>query len=107
MLAKEPVPVTIRVKDRNIFIAECKFWSGEKSLRETIDQLLGYLSWRDTKAAVIIFSRNRDFSGVPQTIQGSVPKHPHLRGHWLDRARRRFDTFLATHPTITVNYSSP
>ncbi len=44
--------ILIRVKDRNIFIAECKFWGGEKNFLDTITQLLGYLSWRDTKAAV-------------------------------------------------------
>ena len=32
-----------------VFIAECKFWSGEKGFLETIDQLLGYLTWRDSK----------------------------------------------------------
>jgi len=71
--------ILIRDKDRNIFIAECKFWGGEKAFLETIDQLLGYLSWRDTKAAVIMFNRNRNFSGVLQTIQETVPKHPHLK----------------------------
>lgn len=42
--------ILIREGDRNVFIAECKFWHGEKQLLETIDQLLSYLSWRDTKA---------------------------------------------------------
>ncbi len=46
---------------------------------ETINQLLGYLSWRDTKVAVIIFNRNRNFSGVLQTIQEAVPNHPHMK----------------------------
>jgi hypothetical protein len=39
----------------NVFIAECKFWSGEKQFLETIDQLLSYLTWRDTKTAILIF----------------------------------------------------
>jgi len=47
--------ILIRSDGKNIFIGECKFWSGPKKLIETIDQLLSYSSWRDTKVAVIIF----------------------------------------------------
>ncbi|MEY9109330.1 hypothetical protein ABH999_005526 [Bradyrhizobium yuanmingense] len=71
--------ILIRVEGRNIFIAECKFWSGPKAFTETIDQLLGYLSWRDTKAAVIIFSRNKDFSSVLKTIEETADAHPHKK----------------------------
>jgi hypothetical protein len=56
--------ILIRVDGRNIFIAECKFWHGEDQLIKTIDQLLGYLSWRDTKTALLIFNRNKKFTDV-------------------------------------------
>jgi len=36
--------ILIRVKGKNIFIAECKYWGGPKRLTETVDQLLGYAS---------------------------------------------------------------
>src|SRR6202041_3474783 len=49
--------ILLRVNDRNIFIAECKFWNGQKSLTDAIDQLFSYLTWRDSKAALIVFSR--------------------------------------------------
>jgi hypothetical protein len=65
----------IRAEGRNVFIAECKFWGGEKQFLETIDQLLSYLSWRDTKAAVIIFNRNANFSDVLKKITEIAPKH--------------------------------
>ncbi|WP_156164511.1 hypothetical protein [Bradyrhizobium sp. LTSP885] len=71
--------ILIRVKDRNIFIAECKFWGGEKSFLATITQLLDYLSWRDTKTAVLVFNRNKDFSGVLKTIETSLTSHPNLK----------------------------
>ena len=28
--------------DRNVFIAECKFWKGPKAFGEAIDRLFGY-----------------------------------------------------------------
>lgn len=71
--------ILIRVDGKNIFIAECKFWKGEKAFLETIDQILGYLSWRDTKAAILIFNRNKDFSNVLNAIVETADKHPHKK----------------------------
>jgi len=71
--------ILIRSEGRNIFIAECKFWSGPKKLVETIDQLLGYSSWRDTKTAVVVFNRNRDFSKVVAAIPEAVRAHPQYK----------------------------
>ena len=67
--------ILIRAEGRNVFIAECKFWNGEKQFLETIDQLLSYLSWRDTKAAVIIFNRSSNFTAVLNKIIESAPRH--------------------------------
>jgi len=71
--------ILIRVASKNVFIAECKFWKGEKSLSDTIDQLLSYLSWRDTKTAILVFNRNADFSAVLAKIVEAVPKHPKFK----------------------------
>ena len=70
--------ILIRYGDRNIFIAECKFWGGPASLTGAIDQLLGYLAWRDTKAAVLLFSRNQDFSAVVGQLEPVVSAHPNF-----------------------------
>jgi len=56
--------ILIRVEDRNIFIGECKFWKGPKSFDDAISQLLGYLAWRDTKCALLIFNKNKNSSEV-------------------------------------------
>jgi len=71
--------ILIRSGDRNIFIAECKFWDGPASLIATIDQLLGYLSWRDSKAAILLFNRNKDFSKVLAAIPPVAKAHPQFR----------------------------
>lgn len=70
--------ISIRVDGQVIFIAECKFWSGEKGLLETADQLLRYLTWRDSKASIMLFSRNADFSAVLAQIPRVLQKHPHF-----------------------------
>lgn len=70
--------ILIRVENRNIFIAECKFWRGPKSFNDAIDQLLGYLSWRDSKCALLVFNQAKDSSAVRQKmheVMGSRPEH--------------------------------
>jgi len=71
--------ILIRSDGRNIFIAECKYWGGAKKLLDTLDQLLGYSSWRDTKVAVIVFNRNKDFSKVLKTIEETIRIHPNWK----------------------------
>lgn len=68
--------ILIREGDRNVFIAECKIWKGEADLLRAIDQILGYLHWRDTKAALLIFNRNRTFSDVLAKVPGAIQRHP-------------------------------
>ncbi|WP_313616109.1 hypothetical protein [Rhizobium sp.] len=71
--------ILIRHEGRNIFIAECKFWRGKKGYMETIDQLLSYLSWRDTKAAIIIFSQHKGFTEVLAKLQQATTQHPNYK----------------------------
>ena len=68
--------ILIRVQDHNIFIAECKIWNGPKPLLESIDQILGYANWRDTKTAILLFNRNKNFSQILETIPKTVESHP-------------------------------
>lgn len=68
--------ILLRHEGSNVFIAECKFWKGAKSFGDAVSQLLGYLTWRDSKAAVIVFVRNKDFTQVLQTADQEIAKHP-------------------------------
>ncbi|MGD2433500.1 hypothetical protein ACP8H3_06040 [Bacillus velezensis] len=72
---KGKTDILLRHHGNNAFVGECKFWKGEKSFLKTIDQLLGYLTWRDSKTAVIMFVRNKDFSNVLKTAQSAISKH--------------------------------
>lgn len=68
--------ILLRYKNQNVFIAECKFWSGIKGLFKAITQLLGYLTWRDSKAALVLFVRNQQFSQVLSRIEEEIGTHP-------------------------------
>lgn len=67
--------ILIRHEGKNAFIAECKFWKGEKALLDTVGQILSYTSWRDTKTAIILFNRGKDFSSVLSKIPGVLSAH--------------------------------
>jgi len=86
--------ILIKNDGKNIFIGECKFWTGEKGYIETLDQVLSYLSWRDTKAAVLMFSRNKDFTGVLEKITASTPTHPNYKKINKTAIREQLDVFI-------------
>lgn len=71
--------ILIREQGANAFIGECKFWSGRAALHRALDQLLSYATWRDTKTALILFSRNKDFSTVLGKVAEYVPQHPNCK----------------------------
>jgi len=68
--------ICIRADDRNVFIGECKIYDGPKAVTEAIDQLLGYLVWRDTKAALLIFVRAGNFTQAVQRAVDAIRQHP-------------------------------
>jgi hypothetical protein len=60
---------------RNLFIGECKFWSGAKGFIATIDQLSGYTAWRDTKLAVVMFVREKGLTAVVEKAREALGNH--------------------------------
>jgi hypothetical protein len=71
--------ILIRVSAKNIFVAECAIWNGPVYLKGKIDQLLGYATWRDSKLAIIIFNRAKDFSGVLAKMAEVCKTHPNFK----------------------------
>lgn len=63
----------------NLFIAECKFWHGAKHFKDAISQLFDrYLTWRDSKTALLVFVNGTDFTTVLNSINVSVVSHPYF-----------------------------
>lgn len=62
----------------NLFVAECKFWHGASDYLKAISQLFDkYLTWRDSKVALMMFVTNNDFSKVLQTVEAETLNHPY------------------------------
>jgi len=93
--AQGKTDILIHEKDRNVFIAECKFWRGAKAFDRAITQLLGYLSWRDSKCALLIFNRTKNSSAVSDEMHAVVMARPEFRKYvGLDANGDRRYTFV-------------
>lgn len=61
----------------NLFVAECKFWHGIEEYFKAINQLFdNYLTWSDSKSALIVFVTNKDFTNVLNTVKNGINNHP-------------------------------
>lgn len=68
--------IRIESGNRAAFIGECKVWRGQKQLTEALDQLLSYLTWRDCKAALVIFNKDvAGFAGIQQKVPEALAAH--------------------------------
>lgn len=67
--------ILIRDGDRNAFIAECKIWRGAKAVTDALDQLLSYLVWRDSKAALVVFIKTADPAATITKLHAAVEAH--------------------------------
>ena len=75
----------------NLFVAECKWWSGESDFRAAINQLFDrYLTWRDSKAALLVFVRNKGFSAIAEKARTEATKHPYFVRARSNRAETSF-----------------
>jgi len=68
----------------NLFVAECKFWKGQKKLHEGLSQLLGYLTHRDSKTALILFIDQKELLSVVTTVKKEIKNHPQFERHITD-----------------------
>jgi hypothetical protein len=66
--------IYLKVNKGHVFIAECKYWKGPITLEGSIAQILNYLTWRHSYGVVIMFSRNKGFSDVIESLFGTIPK---------------------------------
>lgn len=70
----------LRFEGANLFIGECKFWSGKQGFLATVDQLLGYAGWKDRKLAMLMFVRRKDPGQVLARAREALEAHDRFVG---------------------------
>lgn len=76
---KGKTDIYLNIDKGNILVFECKFWEGLKKYHQTIEQLLGYLSWRMNYAVIIKFYKQKNFEKSLSDVKDIVEKHPSYR----------------------------
>lgn len=83
--------IQLQFDGRVAFMAELKLYSGPKAVRQAIDQVSGYMVWRDTHAALVMFIKDRrNVSAVITQIRGAIESH---------------DRFIAQVPVVEDAYT--
>jgi hypothetical protein len=67
--------IHLRFSSKDVLIAECKKWEGEKTYKETIDQLFRYTTWRDLFAIIVSFSNRQGFTDVIEKAKSETKRH--------------------------------
>jgi hypothetical protein len=70
--------ILVRDRDRNVFIGECKIYSGPSSLVDAIDQLLDYTTARDVDIGLVVFVRSGEFSTAIAALRTAAESSRHV-----------------------------
>lgn len=89
--------IMVKHGDGVLFIAECKFWKGKQVLHDAISQLLSYLTWRDTKTALLIFVRNTTMSTAINGVKENVTSHKNYKSTSASKGETWFN-YIFTMP---------
>lgn len=74
--------IYLHIDKGNILVCECKIWVGQKKYGETIDQLLGYLTWRQNYGIMITFVKNKSLTNVLTEAEGAIRAHTSYRSNF-------------------------
>ena len=70
--------ILLKSPTQGLFIAECKLWRGSSYISNGYTQLLDYLSWRETKACMLVFYKGAAFSSTLDKIRKLIEEHPNF-----------------------------
>lgn len=87
--------IAILADEGPVFIAECKVWHGSTKFAEGVQQLLDYLVWRDTKAAMVLFVKNKNVTDAVEKAIGVLDGH--------ERRKRRAPD-VGGHPCFVLHH---
>lgn len=72
--------IHLRISKGDILISECKIWGGRALYAKTIDQLRGYLTWRQNHGIMVTFVRAKGFSKVLEEAAAAIQEHSSYMG---------------------------
>lgn len=71
--------IVLTIRSRVVLIAECHKWDGALLYISKLEQLFGYVTWRQPTAIMVTFSEREDLTHVLQAADEEIRKHPSFR----------------------------
>ena len=68
--------ISLRVNSGHVLICECKFWSGAKAYRDSIEQLFNYLTWRQNYGLLLHFCKLKNMTDAVSEGTRAITEHP-------------------------------
>ncbi|HHT9131288.1 MAG TPA: hypothetical protein ACFYED_02260 [Candidatus Tripitaka californicus] len=87
---KGKTDIYLNIDKGNVLICECKIWGGQALYHETIDQLLGYLTWRHNFGIMLTFVKQKNFSKVLSDAPGIIQQHASYRSRFQQATINHF-----------------
>lgn len=86
--------IYLNIVKGSILVCECKIWGGQKLYHETIDQLLGYVTWRHNFGIIITFVKIKNLTKVLKEMPDIIEAH----GSFKTGVKEHNQThFISTH----------
>lgn len=82
--------IYLNIDKGNILVSECKFYGGEKLYHKTLDQLLGYLSWRHNYGIMISFCKQKNFTKIIEDAENIITTHTSYNSGFLRQTDTHF-----------------
>ena len=83
--------ISLRIDSGHVLVCECKFWSGAKAYGDALNQLFGYLTWRQNYGVLIGFCRLKDMSKAVFGAKKATSEHSAFaQGALHERSETRF-----------------
>ncbi|HUT85489.1 MAG TPA: hypothetical protein VMW66_01475 [Elusimicrobiales bacterium] len=89
--------ILVRYKGKNVFVGECRFWKGIKSLKDDIEHLFKYVTWHDTKTAIIMLNKQKNTPAVLEKIPLIMKEFANFVEELPSEKEGRFE-FVMSHP---------
>lgn len=84
--------IYLNIDRGNILIAECKWWKGEDTINEGISQLFRYLTWRQNFGIVVLFSKNKGFTQVLDSVKNAIQTHQSYKNRFREISSSHFES---------------
>lgn len=98
---KGKTDIYLNIEKGSILVFECKMWGGQVLYHATIDQLVGYLTWRHNFGVMVTFARKKNFGSILAEIPAIIASHPtYVRG-----VRQFSDTHFASYHRLPQDES--